>query len=216
MAIILSYVPLLRGFGTNYLGKAEVESFAQDIDMVMEDLPDGQAEACVWGQEDQLPIALLAMERAKEIVEHLREWSEGRPESWFHLLLRWRDDRYGMSLVPNLRKSSERWKIAFQLQHGYPPAPDSEIFRWKPLCVRTMSMSNLTVIRANCNMSRVKVGLVDTAVVRREPLSVGDGDAHWIGTFETGPVKGMYGSLFSQMMDEYLDGLSEPEQGRRS
>jgi hypothetical protein len=46
-----------------------------------------------------------------EIFEHLVEWSEGSPASWFHV--EWDDDEseYALAVVPNVERSVQRFML---------------------------------------------------------------------------------------------------------
>ena len=51
--------------------------------------PSGQAECCLWMLDDQnRPGAVLALDQATAIAEHLKEWAENQPAKWFKVYLK--------------------------------------------------------------------------------------------------------------------------------
>lgn len=131
--IIFSYFPLLTGSpGTSYLGE-EARQFAEAVSGKLDELPSGSARGCLWMVDDGETAMVLAMEDTAAIAEHFGYWSEGKPEEWFAFHYLEKGLSYAGALMPNFLKTSERWKIAFQLRHGYPPIPGSESLMFRPL-----------------------------------------------------------------------------------
>lgn len=157
--IIFSYVPLLRGApGTAFLGGQAAEA-AKSMAAALEDLPSGSAMACIWLVENGTAKAVFAVDRPDEIAEHLKEWAEGRPQDWFSFHYLEKGEAYATALMPDFKKSSERWKAAFQLKYGYPPQAGDESFIFRPLHSVAPSKSAFSKVKPFIGQ-KVRVGLV--------------------------------------------------------
>ena len=157
-SIIVSYIPLLRG-----------QVFPKDFDAVrgqIDELPSGRAIACAWVlNEDGNAEPVLIFEDAQAIAEHLHEWAESKPESWFKLHWTRSGDDYMMALIPDIGKTMERIKIHFQLKHGYPmTVGDASVF-FQPLHF-VASRSGIEVA------DRVKIRLLDAELVQKDNFTV--------------------------------------------
>lgn len=131
--IIFSYFPLLAGPpGLAFMGPDAID-LAEDIGSTLDQLPSGSALACLWFIDEGKANPVFVIENAKAIAEHLKWWAEGKPEDWFTLHLMERGGGYGLALMPDFKKTSDRWKIAFQLRHGFPPPEGNENILFRPL-----------------------------------------------------------------------------------
>jgi hypothetical protein len=115
--ILLSYVPLLRGVA----GTMIVEGTTA-LAHLLDQLPSGEAHACLWTDSTGHVSPVLVLEQAKAIVYHLTEWAEGDPGSWFRLAIGHHRGRYALALLPGLTRSRDRFEQARRLA-GL-PAPD--------------------------------------------------------------------------------------------
>lgn len=143
---------------------AEAEENAQRMAEHLETLPSGNARACMWTLDDDLPGVIYLVEDAKEIAEHLKEWSEGKPGDWFSFHYMEKGEAYATALMPNFYKSAERWKIAFQLRHGYPPPKGGESHLFRPLHSVAPGKTAFLQVRPYIR-DRVNVSLVDASEV---------------------------------------------------
>lgn len=160
--IIFSYFPLMAGpYGQAFMGPEAIGA-AEEIGSVLEQLPSGSALACLWFIEHDKANPVFVIENAKAIAEHLKWWSEGKPEDWFSLHIMEKGRGYAMALMPDFKKTSDRWKIAFQLRHGFPPPEGSENILFRPLHCTAPG-------RAAYDQTKAKIG--DTM-----PLRVVDAD----------------------------------------
>lgn len=110
--IVVSYVPLLRG-------EPGVTMSPEDAARVLESVPDteaGHVEAIIWAlDESDTPWPLLVLERAAEVFDHLVDWSEGSPTSWFKVAWFAAGGEYALALLPRVERSVERYKLACRL-----------------------------------------------------------------------------------------------------
>lgn len=119
-ALVVSYVPLLRGIpGLLTEGKESIDRIQRHISEAPE------VDACVWaGHQDEFHAYFL-MEGAAEVAEHMLEWSEGEPENWFNVVHYPDGSGYHIGIFPKFDASIERFKIAYQLRTGFPIAQDT-------------------------------------------------------------------------------------------
>jgi len=179
---IFSYFPLLTGMPNTVFGE-NVKERTEEIMKSIDDLPSGTALGCIWAVEDDGTVnAILIMDQATEIAEHLIAWAEGEPEQWFTLNTFEKGDGFGVALIPNIKKSSERWKMAFQLRYGYPPPSGKENILFQPLS--STSRSKTAFVQASKFFSGdVHVGLLDSSKVDRNNLQLDLDQVEWIGDF---------------------------------
>lgn len=68
------------------------------------------------GDKGAFPVMLL--EKCGRIIQDLRKWAERKPEKWFTLDIIESGDKYSVCLMPNLRKSVERFKHNYLMATG--------------------------------------------------------------------------------------------------
>jgi hypothetical protein len=131
--LVVSYHPLLRA-PIGALVELPGEEAASALQEMVDSLPDGAAEACLWASEDGAPQAVLLFDRGREIAEHLAEWSEGDPRSWFKLHVAEEGGIYCMFLMPDVAKSCDRQMAGRALATGRAvPAHGDRSVLFKPL-----------------------------------------------------------------------------------
>lgn len=185
----------------SYLGEEAVD-MAHEIAKLQEELPSGSARACLWMLDENGPKAILAMEHADAIAEHFKHWAEGKPEEWFKLHFLEKGPSYAVALFPNFLKSAERWKIAFQLRHGYPPVSGGESHFFRPLhCVAKTKVA-FDQVKKHLK-SKVQVGLVGADEISPENYQIPMETVRWLGQFnvvnENNSKKLAHGWLESQI-----------------
>jgi hypothetical protein len=96
------------------------------------------------------------------VAEHLKVWSENRPEIWFDLAFSELNGSYGVSIFPNLERSLERFKIANQIRTGYPIDEKNSEFRFifKPLHFISENLICFNTVKPKLGKS-TKVFLLD-------------------------------------------------------
>lgn len=179
---IFSYFPLLTGMPNSIFGE-NVKEQVGEIMKNLEGLPDGSALGCIWAVEDDRTVKVIfIMDQAAEIAAHLIAWAEGEPEKWFTFNTFEKDVGYSVALVPNLKKTSGRWKIAFQLRYGFPPPSGDEQFLFQPLYF--IAQSKTAFIQASKFFNgKVRVGLLDPSKIDRNNLQLDNDKVEWIGDF---------------------------------
>ena len=110
--LVVSYVPLLRGQAGATI---PIERAADALESIL-NTDAGHVQAVVWAQDDSgAPWPILVLEHAAEVFEHLVEWADGSPSTWFKLAWNAVSDEYALALVPKVEKSVERYRIARRL-----------------------------------------------------------------------------------------------------
>ena len=193
--VVISYIPLLTGQpGTFFQSGPDALEELQDY---INTLPDGEVRACMWVEHDGVPSPVFVLEHADAIREHLVAWTEEKPSEWFSLaLVHRKPNTYALALMPNLEKSLERWKIAFQLSTGFPPAPGEFRFFFKPLHFMTGAGESYMKLRKRVPRS-MNVGFLDVKDVPADPKETDINKIQFVGPFTVS--RGKY--------DEYLLGL---------
>lgn len=208
--IIFSYFPLLTGEpGLSFMGEEAIEN-AEAIARFTEELPSGSAKASLWMVDDGAAAVALVCDEAAEIAEHLHHWSEGKPEDWFSFHFLEKGACYAGALMPNFRKSAERWKIAFQLRHGYPPPPGGESHIFRPLHFVARSKDAFTAAKPFLR-SKIRVGLVDPEGMTEGEFQIERERAIdrvvWLGSFNAlseNKKKGLAHGWLDDRIDEML------------
>lgn len=110
--IHLSYIPFRYFVPTGPIGSESL------VGVDSRSLP--AIRQLVWGRDPDFAIPNLMVDRAREVVEHMKWWSEGDVSEWFTLVWDEGEDYYFLALVPNLDRSSAR---VIELMGGvdYPP-----------------------------------------------------------------------------------------------
>lgn len=130
MLVLVSYVPLLRGLPGQLVEAAELAPLL--------DTKVGHVEAVVWTLGDEGEISpIFAMDRADEVFEHIVEWSEGAPATWFKLYVDENEDEYALALVPDVQRSLDRFLLARALLTGADASSHDEVrVVFRPLLFR--------------------------------------------------------------------------------
>jgi len=114
--VIVSYVPLLWPQDLN----TQTESIEKAIEKSIDSCPNGEIAGCAWIVRNGKLSPVFVLEKSREMVEHLKFWSEDKPEQWFKIHFRREGLKYFIALVPEVDKTVERFKISYQLRTGYP------------------------------------------------------------------------------------------------
>ena len=94
--IIISYVPLLQADRTKI--------YQVDSPILLSVNTQPMVTSCLWGRYQSNITPVFAIERAKEVVSHLKEWAGGEPEKWFKLYAVKQGNKYIITLFPNLKQ----------------------------------------------------------------------------------------------------------------
>lgn len=184
--IVLSYHPLLAGPPgvLAYADKENVKEFSDKITALLESLPDGAAEACLWANAGS-PFPILLLKQGRAIRDHLVAWAEGDPSAWFELHLVERRGFYALALIPDLRKSLDRQLAAMALAAGRAvPVPEERSVVFRPLHFVTKGPSETFASLRGDLRGPVKVCILDTADVPPDgPMAADPGSMLELGEF---------------------------------
>lgn len=158
MLVLVSYIPLLRGVPGLLVDPSEVAPLL--------DTDAGHVDAVVWAVGDGGEYSpVFAMARADEVFEHLVEWSEGAPASWFKLIIDESDDEYALALVPDVQRSLDRFLLARSMVAGTEVLPEDVRVVFQPILFRgpksDLSRRVLPSLR-----DEVAIGFIDVESLR--------------------------------------------------
>jgi hypothetical protein len=243
-AVIISYWPLFDPRAHGYQAgdilldaqssaQSDAQSSAKPQDMsqlkhALSCLDDeaGQATACLWANYpfDNHPttiIPVLVLDKAKDIVQHLKTWSDGDLVNWFKLLVYHRPtdrSRYCVILMPDTIRSVERYHLARELLHGEPRPSAAELKEWKYQVVfRPLSFgaaSSLVYARLADTLStlHMHLGIVDSSDIDvNNPGNLDHNKIEVLGPFKRGDPAPML-----QYLDSFLTDLKPPKSGPSS
>lgn len=200
--ILFSYHPLLRG-----QAGAAVSVDRDDvgrISSILEGLPSGAADGCLWGLDGGGdPCVSLILESGREIGDHLQEWAEGEPESWFELQLAESGGLYALALVPDVRKSCDRHLAAAALAAGRAiPSPDQYSVLFRPLRFVSRGPSETFMKLRDRLADRMGVGILDPGDIPEAGLpGLDPGKIVELGKFRLVRDAPYIGSLLKQAAD---------------
>jgi hypothetical protein len=199
--LLVSYVPLLRGKAGASYDLREDRKSVQAITAMVGKAPTGHAECCLWMLDDQnRPGAVLALDQAAAIAQHLKEWAENQPEKWFKVYMKEKDGKYAVVLFPELRQSLSRFKFAYLLEGGDPITAGQVQIIVSPLHFVSGAGTAYSAIKDRIGKT-ISVGLVDPGMVDwQNPFSLDPAKITNLGEFEVGNNQ-------SGWLDAYLDGL---------
>jgi hypothetical protein len=120
--LVISFIPLLRATPGQIL-----EMGGDDLERILDTASDlGHVHAIIWGLDDAgASWPVLVIDRAREIVDHLLEWSESNPAEWFEIHVEESSSEYTLALVPRMDMSIERFRAARLLFAGEVLPPDA-------------------------------------------------------------------------------------------
>lgn len=114
--VVIGYVPLLRPAKSDEMPIVEGKdclSYLKKLGLDDINQAGNRAKFCAWGMENGEFLPVFGLERSKEIAEHLKWYSEGKPEEWFDLFIRRLGKKYGIVLMPRMSKMIERFKANY-------------------------------------------------------------------------------------------------------
>src|SRR5262249_31714028 len=93
------------------------------------------AHACLWLESAGQPRPVLVLDQAKAIADHLTEWAEGDPASWFRLVIAEHGGRYAIPILPRLHRSLTPLPFARPVAWASPrpPPPSISLAPWRCL-----------------------------------------------------------------------------------
>lgn len=175
--ICVSYMPLLTG-NPGELDTLDQSNIKQTIAPLEKALEYGDAAACLWCRHNEQITPVFAMKRGREICEHLKSWSEDKPDDWFDLYIVRKKDRYAIVLFPRIEKSVDRFKEAQLIVNKtiIPTSAQIDIL-FRPLVFVSLSIGMYKKIQVgpSSHLGFVNEDDVDTKNVQEtpEPIFVG-------------------------------------------
>jgi hypothetical protein len=199
--LLVSYVPLLKGKAGAAYNLGKDRQAVRAITDLVDKAPTGRAECCLWMLDDQnRPGAVLALDQATAIAQHLKEWAENQPEKWFKVYIKEKDGKYALVLFPEVRQSLSRFKFAYLLEGGDPIRTGQVQVITSPLHFVSGAGTTYSAIKGRIGKT-ISVALVDVGLVNWEnPFSLDPAKIISLGEFEVGDNQ-------SGGLDDYLDGL---------
>lgn len=215
---IFSYFPLyspwhkhphIVGSATYLTKDGELPEWYSDIEEY--DHSHGVIRACMWMlDEHHNPGIVFVLDQAKEVYDHLIEWSEKKPTEWFTIQISDVDvpdgNIYGVVLFPVLQKSVDRWKLARLMMHGeFYEAGEIQII-CDPL--RFVSGVNHTFSSLKDRIvSPIGVGFLDTMNVNNNPSDVDFGAIIEVGRFDVDVVPPNKSCFVTEMLKNELEDM---------
>lgn len=196
---LVSYVPLLqpdfRIFNTEEAVRKFLPVFSKGVTR------HGQAEACLWARKsDGAIMPVFALERAKEIVDHLKMWSEEKPSDWFKLYVYQTKKKYAVILFPDIQRSIGRFKFRLALGDPGQPFVDEKKDTIEIVCHPLLFTSlDLGMIKKVQLTSPVTLGIIEWKGLNTKDLTANP-EPFEIGPFELGD---------NTNMKRYFDSLLE-------
>ncbi len=158
-AVVVSYIPgLYAAQAGEVLEPSEIGSLA-NIE------PHNQADACIWGKDETGFFPVFLFDDAPALCEHLLWWCDGHPDKWFKLAMKFEDDKYALSLLPDLERSASRWKYARKERFKDDEPIEFDKFIYSALSFMSAECSVTEHIDEIMAQEKFKVGFVETSIV---------------------------------------------------
>lgn len=156
--ILVSYIPLLYSEPGINQSKEQIEKMKE----ALQESDLGNAKGAVWSRENGEAVLTLVIDKAAEIVNHLNMWSEGKPEEWFTFQVVQNEGGYGISIMPELEKSFERFRIQNGLSTNF-DAKQVQIF-FRPLVFLSKATKAYDMAKSDIK-DKIRVYLIDSELV---------------------------------------------------
>jgi len=203
----ISYWPLLTGEPGLQLD-VNSEQIQGMVDKLNE-YDAGGADGCLWAIENDQPVPVLILDRAKEVADHIQYWSEQRPSDWFNIYVKDRSNKYAVVLAPNLKKSLDRLRVATMMVHETTFPPGTEfITLFRPLSFVTGRAMAFNQLREKIYAQKsLHLYLLDTKDFSMEAGPAGIDGSKFIdlGEFAFGTDEWIF-----KMVDQMLDDAKDP------
>lgn len=167
------------------------------------------ATACLWMLRDESskePIAVLVLERAKEIGEDLKLWAEGKPEEWFDAEIGQLGDRYAIVLLPRFEKSIARQKVATLIDLEEIFDSDKYTIMFSPLHFVSLSSNAFNGIKHNIG-KKITIYVIDKEYVDPDhPFDFRQSDLFELGTFDVPGPDSTGKPYLRDLLEEEVEG----------
>ncbi len=217
-AMVISYFPLspmdipqpyVMLDGDDKARDAKAARFQSYLENATSKIVSGTAEGCLWAQNENGTIsAILLMNQAKEILDHLTAWADNKPQDWFHVSLLHRDGKFALALFPRLMKSVQRMSVRMMMDGEAPLTQDDCSIFFDAI---NFSSGDTNYVKVKDKIGKtMTVGFLDKKDLARNdssPLGM-TFDETKIYTLENMPVHN------DKLSDEYLSKVLEDCQPR--
>lgn len=197
--MVFGYVPLFQEPGlvqslTPDNVKQQTEYLAGIFQKAVDNAPD--PKFCAWFMDEGRPLPVFGIERPQEVTDHVKWYSEGKPEEWFFLAIHKTDTHYDIALFPKFDKMRERFSYnTFIMTQTIIKTTDVFNFMFKPLHFRSKNKGSIEGLSFP---GKMKLGVVDPTKVditqnqqEIDPIIVGEFDVNPPGYEYT---KGYFGT----------------------
>lgn len=195
--VVISYVPL-------FVGQPGVVFAPEDINNLMKGIDEsmlGTAKGAVWTVENGAATVTFVIDKAQEISDHLKAWSEGKPSEWFTCQITKNSGGYGMALLPELEKSAMRMKAAYG-------ATDEEVksvrIVFRPIAFSSVNSGAFDQAQPYIK-DRIQVFLLDSELVNEHNLS----QNHLNFRVELAEFKVVHDGLAKPYIEEMIASMKE-------
>jgi hypothetical protein len=199
---LVSYVPLFDGVPRTVMSEeGDSDTMFNEVQKAVDNSPDGCAMTCAWVRYNGSAAPVLVYDDAKQIIDHLMKWSENVPSEWFRVSILEKGGVYAIALTPNIEKSIERWKYAFQLQYGYPPEKDIDFsIIFKPLYFVSGMLNIFDKVRDSIS-EPFYIGFLDSSSIDLDGKG-SDVKPTWLGPFDKANTS--YNEYLDSIIDDVL------------
>lgn len=115
----------------------------------------------LWSyNNDNILTALLIIDKAKKVFDHLTLWCENNVEEWFTYHFKKFETGYCICVHPNIKKSIDRLKENSFLKYGAIVDTSEVLMVYRPLACIGTSLKTIDSIK-NFDPTKMKIGLID-------------------------------------------------------
>lgn len=201
--VVVSYWPLVDISKPKLFTKGAV----QDLQDYLDSTPNVDIIGCLWLMDNDNPIPILVVKRAKELREHMLTWCEKDPGKWFRFCIQEAGEKYILIIYPDIERSIERFKSACLYIHNFLPADDAKYqVICSPLRFFGSSIDNYNAIK-NQLSSNITIGFIDADNVDlTDPSSIDISEIHYLTNLKrvNTPDEAIV-QLMNQLMDNAED-----------
>jgi len=184
--VIFGYVPLLQ---EPYLAetltlenlKEKTKQFIGVFQKAVDEAP--SPEFCAWFMEEGKLSPVFGVEKPQEVADHIKWYSEEKPEDWFFLVINKTEKHYDIALFPKFDKMKDRFSFnVFVTAQVIVKTTDHFDFLFKPLHFRSKNRGSIEGLSFP---NKMKLGLVNPTKVditknqqEINPIIVGEFDVN--------------------------------------
>ena len=215
LCLLVSYVPLLTPKGSlKHILETVSDQTYKDFENSMDDIPG--VEGCLWTLDDEYELAtpVFIMKNAHAIAEHLEEWAENAVDKWFKLVFTENDEKYSVTLWPNLEESVARFKLRYLMEkEEFVEDFKFQIFFHPLNFVSGMKNNMFTNIKPKIG-PKTSVGFLDIGDFDpADPGSIDSDDIKKVGPFSTNFDGHPFGSDMSSYVNHQIEDATPLDAG---